>query len=224
MANSDDLISRHQQGLKGILNKYTFKKFYTSNYFFFCIALTCILTVVPVLSSNSPETIYKLIEDISSTVLSAFPSLLGFSLAGYALIIGTINIGVMRRMSEPQESMGSLSFFQFVSSVFAFSVLIQCVTLLAAFVIHVVLKQEWEMLLCISCNWVNIPVYGILLFLVIESMVLLGNMVINIFTYGQSVHLCLRVEEEIPNDDSSIWDEVKDCIKNYCCPIKIGID
>ncbi len=213
MANSDDLISRHQQGLKGILNKYTCQKFYKSKYSVFCIVLTCLLTIVPVISSKCPETIYKLIDDISSTVLSSFPSLLGFSLAGYALIIGTINIGVMRRMSEPQENMGELSFFQFVSSVFALSVLIQCVTMLVAFIIHVVLKQEWAMLFNISCNWVNIPVYGILLFLVIESMVLLANMVINIFTYGQSVHLCLRVEEEIPGDESSIWDEVKDCIK-----------
>ena len=213
MVNSDDLISRHQQGLKGILNKYTSKKFYTSKYIVFCIVLTCILKIVPIISSDSSETIYKLIEDISSTVLSAFPSLLGFSLAGYALIIGTINIGVMRRMSEPRESMGNLSFFQFVSSVFALSVLIQCVTLLVAFIIHVVLKQEWEMLFGLSSNWVNIPVYGILLFLVLESLVLLGNMVVNIFSYGQSVHLCLRVEEELPRDDSSIWDEVKDCIK-----------
>lgn len=213
MDNCDDLISRHQQGLKGILNRYTCKKFYKSKYFFFCIVLTCLLTIVPVITSKSSDSIYKLIEDVSSTVLSAFPSLLGFSLAGYALIIGTINIGVMRRMSEPQDNMEKLSFFQFVSSIFALSVLIQCITLLAAFIIHVVLKQEWEMLFCISCNWVNIPVYGILLFLVIESMVLLGNMVINIFTYGQSVHLCLRMEEEIPNDDSSIWDEIKDSIK-----------
>lgn len=214
MSNNDDLLKRHKEGFKGIFNRYTIRKFYKTKYFVFCLSLTCLLTIVPVLTSKGAESIYKLIEDVTTVVLSSFPSLLGFSLAGYALIIGTINIGVMRRMSEPQDSMNRLSFFQFVSSVFALSVLIQCATLLVAFIVHVVMKQEWSMFFSISSNWVNIPVYAILLFLVIESLVLLGNMIINIFTYGQTVHLCLRVEEELPNDDSSIWDELKDSIKS----------
>lgn len=211
---NDDLIKRHKTSLRGIFNRYTCNKFVLSQYFWFSIGLALFLTMPYFLwgKGQRVETMPEMIEGLANTVLSAFPSLLGFSLAGYALIIGTINIGVMRMMSKPQNEMSGMSYFQFVSSVFALSVLVQCLTLLLAFVVHVVVEQKWEMILDISSGWINYPVYVFLMFLVIESLILLTNTVINIFTYGQTVHFCLRREEEMPEEDGSIWDELKDCI------------
>lgn len=212
--DNDDLIKRHKTSLRGIFNGYTCKKFVRSRYFWFSIGLALLLTVPYIVwgKGQSVETMPEKIGSLANIVLSAFPSLLGFSLAGYALIIGTINIGVMRMMSKPQEAMSDMSYFQFVSSVFALSVLVQCITLSLAFVVKVVLEQKWEMVVDISSGWVNYPAYVFLMLLVIESLALLANTVINIFTYGQTVHFCLRQEEEMPTEDSSIWVELKDCI------------
>lgn len=212
--DNDDLIKRHQTSLKGIFNGYTCKKFVASRYFWFSIGLALLLTVPYIVwgKGQSVETMPEKIGSLANIVLSAFPSLLGFSLAGYALIIGTINIGVMRMMSKPQKTMSNMSYFQFVSSVFALAVLVQCVTLLSAFIAHIIVEQKWEMIGNISCGWVNYPAYVSIMFLVIESLVLLANTVINIFTYGQTVHFCLRQEVEMPTEDSSIWDDLKDCV------------
>lgn len=212
--DNEDLLKRHKTSLKGIFNGYTCKKFVCSLYFWLSIGLALFLTVPYMIwgKGQNVEAMPEKIGSLANIVLSAFPSLLGFSLAGYALIIGTINIGVMRMMSKPQKPMSDMSYFQFVSSVFALSVLVQCLTLSLAFIVHVVVEQKWEMVVDISSRWVNYPAYVLLMLLVIESFVLLANMVINIFTYGQTVHFCLRKEEEMPTEDSGIWDELKDCI------------
>lgn len=212
--DNEDLIKRHKTSLRGIFNGYTCKKFVCSRYFWFNIGLVLFLTVPYIIwgKGQNVEAMPEKIGCLANTVLSAFPSLLGFSLAGYALIIGTINIGVMRMMSKPQKTMSDMSYFQFVSSVFALTVLMQCLTLSLAFVVHVVVEQKWVMLVEISSGWINYPAYVFLMFLVIESLVLLANTVINIFTYGQTVHFCLRQEEEMSTEDSGIWDELKDSV------------
>lgn len=212
--DNDDLINRHKTSLRGIFNRYTCKKFVKSRYFCLSVGLALLLTVPYILWGKGQvvESMPRAIGSLANTVLSTFPSLLGFSLAGYALIIGTINIRVMKMMSKPQKAMSDMSYFQFVSSVFALSVFVQCITLSLAFVVYIIVEQKWEMICDISCGWVNYPVYVFLMFLVIESFVLLANTVINIYTYGQTVHFCLRKEEEMPTEDSGIWDDLKDCV------------
>lgn len=214
MDNGQVLLSRHQVGLKGIFNKYTRKKFYKSRFFLFSFSLSLLLVIVLACVKKDEPHVYTLIDDLSTVVLTAFPSLLGFSLAGYALIIGAINIGVLSRMSQPDDRMDRMSYFQFVSSVFALSVLVQCVTMLFAFIVHVVIKQEWEMVADISTCWVNLPIYFILLFLIIESLVILGNTVVNIYSFAQSLHFSVRKEIEMPDEEPGIWEEIKTCIYN----------
>ena len=214
MDNGQDLLNRHQAGLKGIFNQYTRKKFYRSKYFLFSFFLSLLLVIVLAFVKRDEAHVYMLVGDLTSVVLTAFPSLLGFSLAGYALIIGAINIGVLNRMSQPDDRMDRMSYFQFVSSVFALSVLVQCITMLFAFIVHAVIKQEWEMVAGISTYWINLPIYFILLFLIIESLVILGNTVVNIFSFAQSLHFCVRKEIEIPDEEPGIWDEIKTCIYN----------
>lgn len=214
MDNGQDLLSRHQAGLKGIFNKYTREKFYKSNYFWFSLILSLLLVIVLACVKRDEAHVYMLIGDLASVVLTAFPSLLGFSLAGYALIIGSINIGVLGRMSKPVKEMDRMSYFQFVSSVFALSVLVQCVTMLFAFVVHVIIKQKWVMVAGISSYWVNFLVYFLLLFLIIESLVILGNTVVNIYSFAQSLHFCVRMDIEMPDEEPGIWDEIKTCVYN----------
>lgn len=212
MDKGADLLQRHKTGWKGIANRYTCRKFYTSFYFLFSLILSVLLVVVFMFAKKDTDHVYVQIDNLASVVLSAFPSLLGFSLAGYALIIGTVNIGVLGKMSKPSKEMDGMSYFQLVSSVFALSVVVQCITMLLAFIIHVIIGQEWKMLIDMSSYWVNFFIYAILLFLIIESLVLLANTVVNIFTYSQTMHFCVRQELEMPENDNGIWDEIKACI------------
>lgn len=219
MDNAQDLLSRHKGGLKGIFNKYTLSKFYGSIYFVFSLVLSILLVAAFLYAKKDPSHVYDQIGNLASVVLSAFPSLLGFSLAGYALIVGSANIGILGRMSEPNKKANGMSYFQVVSTVFALSVVIQCFTMLFAFVIHVIIGQNWNMLIDVSSYWVNIPVYAILLFLIVESVVLLANTVINIFTYSQTLHFCVRKDLEMSEEEVGIWNEIKgyiyEIIKKY---------
>lgn len=215
MANEDDLLKRHKVSIGGIFrNGYTIEKILNSFVFKFCIVLSVLFGAGLLYSNREADRIYVLIDDLSSTVLSAFPSLLGFSLAGYALIIGASDLKLIERMSEPLKSNKErLSYFQTTSCVFASSVLIQCVTLILAFCVHFVVKLKLPFNNETICCWFNFVVFVVLLFAVLFSMLLLCSTVVNLFTYGQSIHLCVRLDKELANnEEENLWKEIKDSI------------
>ena len=215
MANEDDLLKRHKVSIGGIFrNGYTIEKILNSFVFKFCIVLSVLFGAGLLYFNREADRIYVLIDDLSSTVLSAFPSLLGFSLAGYALIIGASDLKLIERMSEPLKSNKErLSYFQTTSCVFASSVLIQCATLILAFCVHIVVKMKLPFNNETICCWLNFVVFVVLLFAVLFSMLLLCSTVVNLFTYGQSIHLCVRLDKELANnEEENLWKEIKDSI------------
>lgn len=223
MADNEDIKTRHKVSIKGIfLNGYTINKILGSFVFWFSLVLTILLGLGMLYSKNEANDIYGYIDDLASTVLTAFPSLLGFSLAGYALIIGASDLKLIGRMSNPlQNNNQKLSYFQILSCIFASSVLIQCVTLIMAFCVHIVVKQEWAYDSETLCYGINFIVFVVLLFAVLLSMLLLCSTVVNLFTYGQTVHFCVRLDKEKMdnNKEEGLWNELKDAfigvIKKY---------
>ena len=215
MASENDLLKRHKVSIDGIFrNGYTIEKILDSFVFKFSIVLTILFGVGLLYSNSVSNRILFMIDDLSSTVLSTFPSLLGFSLAGYALIIGASDLKLIGRMSEPLKSnKQKLSYFQTTSCVFASSVLIQCITLILAFCVHIVVKQKLTLDNECICLILNISVYMILVFFGLFSMFLLCSTVLNLFTYGQTVHFCVRQDIEMTkNDEDGLWNDIKDSI------------
>ena len=215
MDDDNDLRTRHKVGIDGVFrNGYTIDKIRKSFVFKFGLILTCLFGGCLLFFNREANRIFEYIDDLASTVLSTFPSLLGFSLAGYALIIGASDLKLIGRMSEPLKSnKEKLSYFQTTSCVFASSVLIQCFTLILAFCVHLIVKQKLTVDNECVCLILNFFIYITLLFFGLFSMLLLCSTVLNLFTYGQTVHFCVRQDIEMTkNEEDGLWKDIKEAV------------
>ena len=127
--------------------------------------------------------------------MDLIPNILGFCIGGYALIIGIGNMDALKKMSLPMENRENLSFFQILSSVFAGSLILQCITLLLSFVIKILLKIEIPAFSNSIAIIINILGIIVVLFFSTLSIVLLYYTVMNLFNYGQSMHFLIRLEK-----------------------------
>jgi hypothetical protein len=138
---------------------------------------------------------FEILKEIIELTLNLLPNILGFCIGGYALIIGIGNIEALRKMSSPLKKRDNLSFFQILSSVFAGSLVLQCITLLLSFIINIILKLEIPAISNQIATIINSVVIVSVLFLSVLSITLLYYTVINLFNYGQSMHFLIRLEK-----------------------------
>jgi len=101
---------------------------------------------------------------------------------------------MLQKMSEPNENKSNMSLFQIASSIFAASIIVQIITFLLSFIISYLLHFDLNLSDETLCKIINITTISIICFLSIYSIVLIYYMVINIFTFGQMMHFCIRQE------------------------------
>lgn len=135
METNQELKDRHQYSIKGIFPKYIIRKFLCSCSMLVSIVIAFVLSFL-ILYFRIEDT-FVLLEDIIEITLNLLPNLLGFCIGGYALIIGMGNIEALKKMSSPMKKRENLSFFQILSSIFAGSLVLQCITLLLSFIIQI---------------------------------------------------------------------------------------
>ena len=193
METNQELKNSHKFSIKGIFPKYIIRKFLYSYSMLISIGITAILSFLIIYFKL--ENTFTLLDEIINITLDLLPNILGFCIGGYALIIGIGNIEALKKMSSPMEKRDNLSFFQILSSVFAGSLILQCITLLLSFIIKIILKLEITVFSKSIAIVVNcLTIIGILFFSTL-SLVLLYYTVINLFNYGQSMHFLIRLEK-----------------------------
>lgn len=194
METNQELKNSHKFSIKGIFPKYIIRKFLYSYSMLISVGITAILSFLIIYFKL--ENTFTLLDEIINITLDLLPNILGFCIGGYALIIGIGNIEALKKMSSPMEKRDNLSFFQILSSVFAGSLVLQCITLLLSFIIKIILKLE----ITVSSKSIAIVVNCLtiisILFLSTLSLVLLYYTVINLFNYGQSMHFLIRLEKK----------------------------
>lgn len=193
METNQELKNRHQYSIRGIFPKYIIRKFLYSRSILISIAITAVLSFL-IICFRFKNT-FDLLEEIIDITMDLIPNILGFCIGGYALIIGIGNIDALKKMSSPMKKRENLSFFQILSSVFAGSLILQCITLLLSFVIKIFLKIEIPALSNSIAIVINSLVIIVILFFSTLSIVLLYYTVINLFNYGQSMHFLIRLEK-----------------------------
>lgn len=193
METNQELKNRHQYSIRGIFSKYIIRKFLYSRSMLISIAITAVLSFL-IICFRFKNT-FDLLEEIIDITMDLIPNILGFCIGGYALIIGIGNIDALKKMSSPMKKRENLSFFQILSSVFAGSLILQCITLLLSFVIKIFLKIEIPALSNSIAIVINSLVIIVILFFSTLSIVLLYYTVINLFNYGQSMHFLIRLEK-----------------------------
>lgn len=147
----------------------------------------CLLICSYVLFVLSDKSAFEMIGYVSDKIISIYPSVVGFVLTGYALMIGLSDTQLVKAMCQNHKGSSKPSMFQVVNATFVVILLSLLSTLLAGFV------SNWLIALNISLcymtevlkKFVNHTALLLLLFLVYYSLFALFDVIINIFNFGQ---------------------------------------
>lgn len=183
-------------GWKQIWKLYGWRELFSKkNKLFYFSVIVVALAVASVISVNERNLTYILIKNVLNIDISILPTLLGFNLGAYALIIGFLsNKNLLDALTEKHGDNSSLA-IEKISGIFAINIITQAFTLLFAFLVQQIivfiesihLSQSWENMFY-SNNYVtilNLGSFFIILFLTIYSIALVIQNAINIFDFNQ---------------------------------------
>ena len=195
MQNKINEKQKHETGIKGIYTKYICKEIFLSIGLWISIimSITCFTYLYYFSTLNDYELLIKIIEKN----ISIFPSILGFCIAGYALIIGFGSREILKKIAGIDIG-GNMSIFQYTSRIFATAIIVQVITLLSSFLVWHLLNLEINSL---NAKFINTATISFIFFTSLYSIILIGYTVTNVFNFGQLIHAC--VKEEIINENEN---------------------
>ena len=185
-------------GVKAILKIYDKKLLLKGAKYPF--AITIIIAIVFILFGRIDKEILISVVDL---VLSIIPSLLGFVLSGYALLIGFGNIEVIaKRKKTDNTGIPKPTLYQKVSTVFAVGLVMQIILLVFAFGLKLLLKLEMPCLFddYRICEAVNYTTFILLIFGLLYVTVMIKDLVINIFNFSQIQHFFINSPQQNGKD------------------------
>lgn len=132
------------------------------------------------------------LKEFRTLMVDFLPGILGFTIAGYSLMVGFIQAGMLDRITEPSKE-NKFSLYQLMSSAFAINILIQAFALIVAYSVHLIIFIDenkniklnfpnWYML---SINYIGLLVLSYWFFI---SLFMTIQIVINIFSFSQLHH------------------------------------
>ena len=199
MINKQDAIrieNLHKAGIAGIID--ILKKHETFKKWPFISSIIISVIVVVIIALIKSHQLYTVIQISTDLVLSVFPSLLGFSLGGYAISVGFSNTAFLKKDSSTTEH----SLYQILSAIFAFSVILQILATLFGILLSWCIKTEIQKMFVDFPYWLmiacNILALICLFFLSIYSLLLTPYIVTNLFTLSQLNNAQLTIEEHGP--------------------------
>jgi hypothetical protein len=177
-------------GIKALLRIYKIKLFLKGAIWPAIISLIILIIFISKVGVNN-----NLIDDVVGLVLNIIPSLLGFVLSGYALLIGFGNIEII---AKKKDLSSSPTLYQQLSTVFAVGLIMQILLLVFAFIIKLFLKAS---LTCFFenfriCNLINYFVFFLLIFGLLYVIIMIKDLVINIFNFSQAQHLIINKKDK----------------------------
>lgn len=185
----------HRGDLSTLLKIYWENKpIYKSLFFWGSLFLSVIILSISLFVSISK---YEAIELLANTAISVFPSILGFNLGGYILLISLNTSKILDEVTEPNLDHGEqYSFYQKMSSVFAFSLLLQAFTIVCGMILIFIIKigKSHEINYWIA-EFINSIVLFFMSFILSYSTFLISQIVLNIFNYGQVLHFFIRIDK-----------------------------
>jgi uncharacterized protein YqhQ len=186
LPNDEILKKTHQTSYKGLFVVYNKKKFIRSVWIPCGISLLVFISIV-----LSDKNVVEIIKSINSVVLGSMPSLLGFVLGGYAIIIGFGNEKFMKSTAKITAEK-PISYYQNFSSVFAFSILSLSASLVLAFVFYLFsLTETPSFIPDLIIDIVNYFSLFCLIMTTTYSIFQIPVMIINIFSFSQTHHINL---------------------------------
>ncbi len=187
-------IQHHHQtswrGIKAILQfRGTFKKwpFIISIAIAFALSLSIMIFI--------PKKSFEVLHNTTDIVITVFPSLLGFSLGGFAIVVGFSNVELIKRGSK----VNKYSVYQHLNAIFAINIVFQIFTTILAFVIIWIIKLDLNSIFKISINILGFIANGFCLFLLLlgslYSLALTPYIVTNLFTLSQINNMFFTIQK-----------------------------
>lgn len=132
---------------------------------------------------HTPIDLMKKVADI---ITSGFPSIIGFVLTGYALIIGFSDTELVGKMACVEVDEKGHSYFEVVSSIFAVVLGVVVSTYIAACLVSYVLELQISWPFDDNCaDCFNTLCFFIFLFIFYYSIFALLDIIVNVFNIGQ---------------------------------------
>ena len=185
----------HQGDWKTFFKIYESDKPFWETWFFFAPLILSAIFVITGLFF-SVDFYYLLTKEILPNIFSTIPSLLGFSLGGFILVVGFGSLEILRNITISLQKQKGFSFYQKMISVLGVSVLIQILTLSLNFTIQIInslgLTSDYY-----ASTIINSIVTFVLVFLVFYSFSQLLVVVRHVFMFGQTIQANIRIEELI---------------------------
>lgn len=194
----NQIKDQHIAGYKGISLIYDSSQIKESRPFI-CSFFTAIFLLILINTSN--KSLFDVLIFWSDTIISIFPNIIGFTLGGFAIIVGFGNTDMLRTMTKPLKNK-NYSIFQKLCAIFAFSLLLQLSTILFSYLIKYIIFLEINIPSIPFCTLVNSIVIFIISFMGIWSLTILASLTVNIFNLGQMHHFLL-VKSNLPQDTSN---------------------
>lgn len=162
------------------------------------------LLCIVVINMSSVPTV-DMLGHLCSFVNGGYPSIVGFVLSGYALLIGFSNSELIQKLSK-RKNENKPALFQKINATFAMMLLMLVVTLLFSFVVSIVMEANVSGFLFLNGyeNIINTATLYIFLFIIFYSLFSLLDVVMNIFNFGQFAFVIndLKNKEVQQNKDS----------------------
>lgn len=161
-----------------------------------------ILTLPFFLISNNNA--FYFLDLISQTILSTFPSLIGFILAGYTLIIGFSSSDIITYLSKFNGGKG-YSIFQTVNSTFAITISIMILTFIIGGFCSFIIKSDIDFIFNVNASIIeiyNFVLLFLLAFMFYYSLCSLLDIVINIFNLGQFANILAKKKSNNKDNDT----------------------
>lgn len=151
------------------------------------------------------HTSIDLMNKVADIITSGFPSIIGFVLTGYALIIGFSDTELVGKMAHIEVDKEGHSYFEVVSSIFAVVLGVVVLTYITACLVSYVLELQISWPFDDNCaDCFNTLCFFIFLFLFYYSIFALLDIIVNIFNIGQYANAVAQnkiKDEEAKNDN-----------------------
>lgn len=197
--SNEQFAKLHDGTFRSVLRIYWENKPIWKSWCFKWALISSVVILASVFIANQ-ETL-KILLLISTLMCSILPNILGFNLGGYVILITLNSSSILKEITDPTKG-NKYSTFQHLSSVFAFGLLLQSTALIFSYLVLILhetfLEKSFSEILATT---INSTVLFMSCFVCAYSLLLIIQIVLNIFNFGQIIHFFTRIEK-IENDIS----------------------
>lgn len=188
-------------GWNGVFSVYPLRKLWKGA----IIPFLFLVISIAVYFMGKKHTPIDLMNKVADIITSGFPSIIGFVLTGYALIIGFSDTELVGKMARIEVDKEGHSYFEVVSSIFAVVLGVVVLTYITACLVSYVLELQISWPFDDNCaDCFNTLFFFIFLFLFYYSIFALLDIIVNIFNIGQYANAVAQnkiKDEEAKNDN-----------------------